>query len=227
MAAITMLTLTLIGAAPGKQPGTAGKPPAARIRPGGGPHQHFDGRFANDHYYYDRGYAIRRPPPGSLAELHGPHGGRYRYHDGNWYRWRDDWWVVWAAPVGVFVPWLPPYFSTIWWNGVPYYYANDTYYIWAADQNKYQVVAPPAGIEETATTEAPVTQRLFVYPKKGQSPAQQSQDEYDCHRWSLAQSGFDPTQPGGGVPPTQRAQRRNDYLRADASCLEGRGYTVR
>lgn len=135
--------------------------------------------------------------------------------------------MVWTAPVGVFVPWLPPYFSTIWWYGVPYYYANDTYYVWDDDQGKYQVVAPPAGIEQTATTQAPSTDRLFVYPKKGQSAAQQSQDEYDCHRWAVAQSGFDPTQTGGGVPAAQQVQKRSDYLRADASCLEGRGYTVR
>ena len=228
LAAASILSITIVGAAVGQQARVRpSAPPAARNAPRVGQHQHFDGRFSNNHYYYDRGYTTRRPPPGSIGELHDRHGGRYWYHGGDWYRWRNDSWVVWGAPVGVFVPWLPPYFSTVWRQGVPYYYANDTYYMWDADQNKYQVVAPPAGIETTATTQAPPTDRLFVYPKKAQSTAQQSQDKYDCHRWAMEQSGFDPTKPGGGVPAAQVAQKRSDYLRADASCLEGRGYTVR
>ena len=132
------------------------------------------------------------------------------------------------APVGVFVPWLPPYVTTIWWNGVPYYYSNDTYYVWDADQDRYQVVAPPPGIEQGATTQAPPSDRLFVYPKEGQSAAQRSKDEYDCHRWAVAQSGFDPTLPGGGgVAAEALVGKRNDYFRADSACLQGRGYTVR
>ena len=228
LAAASILALTVFATALGQQPRVrTNAPPAAHGRPGGGPNQHFDRRFSNNHYYFNRGYTIRRPPPGSFGELRGPHGGRYWYHRGDWYRWRNDSWVVWGAPVGVFVPWLPPYFSTVWWHGVPYYYANDTYYMWDSDQDKYQVVAPPAGIEESATTRAPPTDRLFVYPGKDQPSSQQSQDEYDCHRWAVDQSGFDPTKPGGGVPVAQVAQKRSDYLRADASCLEGRGYTVR
>ncbi|HVS77271.1 MAG TPA: DUF6515 family protein [Steroidobacteraceae bacterium] len=228
LAAASVLAVTLAGAALGQQPAARARPPApAASRTGAPAHQHFDGRYSNNRYYYDRGYTIRRPPPGSIGGLRGPRGGRYWYHRGDWYRGHDGAWVVWQAPVGVFVPWLPPYFSTIWWYGVPYYYANDTYYIWDSDRREYQVVAPPAGIEETATTQAPASDRLFIYPKNGQSAARQSQDEYECHRWAMTQTGFNPTQPGGGVPAEQVAQKRSDYLRADASCLEGRGYTVR
>ena len=32
----------------------------------------------------------------------------------------------------------------------------------------------------------------FVYPQKGQSADQQSQDEYECYKWARAQSGVDP-----------------------------------
>jgi len=205
----------------------AGPRPSAPPRPGGAPHQHFDGRFSNDHYYYNRGYRVHRPPAGSIGELRGSHGGRYWYDRGNWYRRHNDAWVVWGSPVGVFLPWLPPYFTTIWWHGVPYYYANDTYYIWDAEQDQYQVVAAPVGIEQGATTQAPPSDRLFVYPKEGQPAAQRSSDEYECHRWAVEQSGFDPTQPSGGVAAAQLARKRNDYFRADAACLKGRGYTVR
>jgi hypothetical protein len=208
------------GAHPRAHPGAGGRAASAA-------HEHYDGRFSNNHYYYDRGYTVRRPPPGSIGDLRGPHGGRYWYHRGNWYRRNGAAWVVWGAPIGVYVPWLPSYFTTVWWYGVPYYYANDTYYVWDSDRSQYQVVAPPAGIEQGATTQAPPSDRLFAYPDKGQSAEQQSQDEYECHRSASAQSGFDPTLPGGGVPAEQAVQKRNDYFRADAACLKARGYTVR
>ena len=227
LAATCVLAVAFAATALGEQVGRVSVPPAAAGRTASSPHRHFDGRFSNNHYYYNRGYAVRRPPPGSLGGLRGPHGGRYWYHRGDWYRRHDRAWVVWAAPIGVFVPWLPTYFTTIWWYGVPYYYANDTYYVWDAAENGYQVVAPPEGIERTATTHAPPSDRLFVYPKHGQSAAQQSQDEYECHRSAKDKSGFDPTEPGGGVPAAQAAQKRSDYFRADAACLEARGYTVR
>jgi hypothetical protein len=37
-------------------------------------------------------------------------------------------------------------------------------------------------------------QGLVIYPGKGQSQTQQDQDRYECHRWAVQQSGFDPTQ---------------------------------
>lgn len=221
-----VLAVALLGTALGQQ-ARGQTPQIASGRPGGGPHQHLDGRFSNNHYYYDRGYSVHRPPGGSVGELHGRDGGRYRYHGGDWYRWHSGAWVVWSAPFGVFVPWLPTYFTTVWWNGVPYYYANDTYYVWDDERDEYQVVAPPEGFDRSATTQAPASNQLFVYPKNGQSSEQQANDRYECHRWAVGQTGFDPTLPGGGVATAQAVQKRNDYFRADASCLEGRGYTVR
>ena len=35
--------------------------------------------------------------------------------------------------------------------------------------------------------------RLYVYPSKGQSQAQQDRDKYECHSWAVGQSGFDPS----------------------------------
>jgi hypothetical protein len=40
------------------------------------------------------------------------------------------------------VPVLPPAYTTVWASGVPYYYANDTYYV--ATAGGYAVVQPPA-----------------------------------------------------------------------------------
>jgi len=41
-------------------------------------HQHFDGRFGHNQYYYDRGYSVRRPPTGGLGEVRGRDGGKKR-----------------------------------------------------------------------------------------------------------------------------------------------------
>ena len=193
----------------------------------GGVHQHFDGRYSHNQYYYDRGYSVRHPPAGGRGEFHGPDGGRYWSHGGHWYRWDHGAWVVWGAPIGLFVPVLPFYFTTVWWGGVPYYYANDSYYLWNDDQRQYQVVAPPDGIESGGLPQAPASNQLFIYPKSGQSAEQQAKDQYECHRWAVTQSGFDPTVAGGGVPSAEAGAKRNDYFKSQVACLEGRGYTVR
>ncbi|HUN75954.1 MAG TPA: DUF6515 family protein [Steroidobacteraceae bacterium] len=147
---------------------------------------------------------------------------------GNWYCWRGGHWVVWPAPIGLFIPFLPPFYTTFWWYGVPYYYANDTYYWWDDTAGEYQIVAPPEGIESATPGQAPTSDRLFVYPKNGQPSEQQTKDLYECHRWAVQQSGFDPTVPGAtGDASHPNPRERGDYLRAEVSCLEGRGYSVR
>jgi len=140
--------------------------------------------------------------------------------------------------VGVYVPVLPAFYTTVWFGGIPYYYANDTYYQWVPDQNQYEVVAPP-GDENAAQVQpppvdgsggpavGPLSDDLFIYPKNGQTDDQQAKDKYECHKWANGQSGFDPTQSGGGVPADQNASARAAYNRAITACLEGRGYSVK
>jgi hypothetical protein len=89
------------------------------------------------------------------------------------------------------------------------------------------VVDAPTGIESGGTTAAPPSDKVFIYPKNGQSQAQQDQDRYECHRFAVEQTGYDPTMAGGGVQGDVSATKRSDYGRAQAACLEGRGYTVR
>jgi hypothetical protein len=62
---------------------------------------------------------------------------------------------------------------------------------------------------------------VYAYPKNGQSDEQQSTDRYECHKWAVAQSGFDPTHTSGGSGNT------GDYRRAMAACLDGRGYSAK
>lgn len=216
----SLLLMAVSGTALAQRGGSRGAaPPRA--------HQHFDGRYSNDRYYYNRGYSVQKPPAGGIGDIRGPNGGRWWFHGGNWYRWNNGLWVVWAPPVGLFVPFLPPYFTTIWLYGVPYYYANDAYYVWDSTRLQYEVVAPPEGIEQNGTTQAPGTDHLFAYPKNGQSAEQQAKDRYECYRWAVSQTGFDPTKAEAGAKPEELAAKRSDYLRAEESCLEGRGYSVK
>ena len=89
------------------------------------------------------------------------------------------------------------------------------------------MVDPPAGIEKAGTTDAPQSDEIFVYPRNGQSADQQARDRYECHRSAVEQTGFDPTISGGGVPAESAGGKRSDYLRAQAGCLDARGYSVR
>jgi hypothetical protein len=57
-----------------------------------------------------------------------------------------------------------------------------------------QVAAPPPPPEEQA--------QVFVYPAAGQDERQLDRDRYECHRWAVRQSEFDPSLPG--IPPHQR-----------------------
>jgi hypothetical protein len=188
-------------------------------------HQHFDGRFAHNHYYLDRGYVVEGAPRSGFAIEHGPQ--HFWYDRGQWYRRDGVRWIVVGAPIGAFVPVLPPFFTTVWFHGVPYYYANDTYYTWDDSREAYEVVAPPDEIDSTGSAQAPSSDSIFIYPKNGQSSEQQGRDRYECYRSAVDQTGYDPTQPGGGVRREIAVAKRADYFRAQAACLDARGYSVK
>ena len=118
---------------------------------------------------------------------------------------------------------LPLYYSTVWWDGVPYYYADNVYYRWDPTVSQYETVSPPPEIQGEAAASSPAASgTLIVYPKNGQTEEQQGKDKFECHRWAAGQTGFDPTQATGAAPG-----KRSAYFRAQAACLEGRGYTVK
>lgn len=189
------------------------------------PNMHFDARFQHNQFYHDRGYAVPGVPRGAYPVR--LRGGVVFYHGGEWYRRREGFSVVIGAPIGAFVPVLPPFYSTVWWSGVPYYYADDTYYSWDAGAHEYEVVSPPAGIESGGTPQTASADSIFVYPKNGQSAEQQARDRYECHRSAVLATGYDPTVAGGGVPPDTATSKRSDYMRAQEACLDARGYSVK
>lgn len=136
---------------------------------------------------------------------------------------------TWCWGLGIYLPLLPWYSVTYWSDAMPYYGVDNLYYVWDGDAGVYQAVTPPADLSPTPAQGAPasgsepaVSSQLYAYPRAGQSEAQQQQDKAECQHWAEAQTGFDPT----GTIPTPWTTLQA-YLRADASCLEARYYSVR
>jgi hypothetical protein len=202
----------------------AGSAAAAERREAVEVHEHVDPRHGHDRVYVDRGVTVAAVPHGAVVVRDGPN--RYWFHGGVWYRPEGGRFVVIAPPVGVFVPVLPPFYTTLMLGGLAYYYANDAYYVWREPEHQYEVVDPPANVESAAVA-PPASESVFIYPNKGQAPEQQAKDRYECHRWAVDQTGFDPTLNEGGVAADQVTAKRSDYQRAISACLEARDYTVR
>jgi hypothetical protein len=124
------------------------------------------------------------------------------------------WWAPWAVIGGAAVLAAPYYYA-------PYYspyYASPTVII--REQ-------PPVYFQPAPSVTPPSTERIFVYPRQGQSEELQAKDRYECHSWAVSQTYYDPTQPASGMPAAQLNQMRADYQRAMGACLDGRGYTVK
>jgi hypothetical protein len=200
-------------------------------RPGQAPRGSFDGRgqLLDSRYNHGRYY----PPIGTtrpaLPDGYRPYyrgGNRYYFTGGIWYAPRGPEFVVVAPPPGLVISVLPPYYSTVWIGGVPYYYADNVYYTSQPDQNGYAVVDPPENADSPSPPPDSAQLDLMIYPKNGQSKEQQAADQFECHNWARGQTGFDPTQPGGGVAAGNADASRSNYNRAMSACLQARGYQV-
>lgn len=193
---------------------------------GGGRGEFLDNRYNHGHYYPRSGVVVRTLPGGYRPYYY--RGSHYYFSGGIWYAPGPYGFIVTRPPVGLFVSVLPPFYSTVWLGGVPYYYADNVYYQWQPGANGYAVVDPPAGADEPGAPPASApADDFFIYPKNGQTQEQQAADQYECHDWSKNQTGFDPTQQGGGVAPNETGSRREQYQRAMTACLEARGYSVK
>ena len=218
------------------RPGPAPRPSGARPT-FDGRGQVLDSRYNHGRYYPQAGAVRATLPEGYRPYFHG--GNRYYFSGGVWYAPRGPGFVVIAPPAGLVVGVLPPYYSTVWFGGVPYYYADNVYYTWQPDQNGYAVANPPSDPDAPPDAPAPppdqqppppdsgVQNDLMIYPKNGQTKEQQSADQFECNNWAKGQTGFDPTQPGGGSAATGNPDvARGNYDRAMSACLQGRGYQV-
>lgn len=94
----------------------------------------------------------------------------------------------------------------------------------------YSLFAVPlfavSGIALSQTPAAYVADGLSITPQNGQSREQQATDRTACESWSKGQTGFDITQPTGGVGPNEYTARREQFNRAMTACLEARSYSV-
>jgi len=179
-----------------------------------------------------RAYGYNRPPPPERVVPRLPPGYRqynwggspYYNHGGRWYRPYGGSYVIVGAPYGLFMPYLPSYYTTFWFGGSRYFFADDTYYLYEPTRHGYVVTHSPYNDdrdEEDDGGSAPADHELYVYPTRGQSERQQADDRYECHRWAVDQAHYDPTD------AEYRADDRAQYDRALTACLTGRGYSVK
>jgi len=103
-----------------------------------------------------------------------------------------------------------------WGLGPSYYYPPEYYYPPPVEGSP----VPPSASQESEN-------RMFIYPRQGQSEDKQAMDFDECHGWAVDQTGFDPKMPPEGAPDAQRIQKSADYLRAISACLDARGYTLK
>jgi hypothetical protein len=212
--------------APGRP--AAAAPRFAPSRPAyDGRGQILDSRYNHGRYYPPVGTVRPSLPDGYRPYYHG--GGRFYFSGGIWYAPRGPGFAVVLPPPGLVISVLPPYYSTVWFGGVPYYYADSVYYTQQPDGSGYSVVDPPDNADAPSPPPSDSAQAdLMIYPKSGQTKEQQAADQFECHNWAKGQTGFDPTQPGGGTQGNadNADAARNNYNRAMSACLQGRGYQV-
>jgi len=187
---------------------------AARVGGGGYAGHAYAGRVGGYGGGYYHGYSTG-------AYWHGGY-----WHGGYWPR------AYYGLGFSWFLPVLPLAYATYWYDGLPYYYANDVYYTWDPSYDGYVATdPPPAGDQSGAAvapdpnqgagpaneqaaagpTPAPASGQVFMYPKNGQSEQQQAADKQACQQWAASQA--DPS-------------HVDDYRRALMACIEGRGYSA-
>ena len=131
------------------------------------------------------------------------------WHGGNWH---GSYWpssyhgrgFVWFLPV------LPALYGVYYFGGIPYYYANNAYYLWSTPDLGYVAVDPPPLADGYAAPTPGVS--VFMYPMQGQSEAQQTADRQACQDWANSQIA-----PNASV---------DDNRRALTACATARGYSV-
>lgn len=164
---------------------------------------------------YRPGYVIDRFPD---RHFRVPYRGQdYFYSGGYWYRPQGPRYVVVQPPRGIRVSYLPDYAREIWIGGTLLFLAAGAYYAYQERTRDYVVVEPPVQPQPVGSG-----YDVVAYPANGQSPEEVSRDGYECYRWAVEQSGFDPrTVTYQPAPSVVQA-----YRQAQGNCLSSRGYQV-
>jgi len=82
-------------------------------------------------------------------------GKQYVRSQGGWFESRGSQLVQVAPPVGLAIDSLPANHETRWIDGVPYFVAGDTYFVWRERERKYEIVEPPAVLPSGEQTLGP------------------------------------------------------------------------
>ena len=126
------------------------------------------------------------------------------------------WWLPWAIIGGAAVLAAPYYYAP--------YYGPPTVII----REQPPVYFQPA---QSVTPPSTESERIFVYPRQGQSEELQAKDRYECHNWAVSQIWREPRKVNIEewtlIIKSMSESQRADYLRAQGACLDGRGYTVK
>jgi hypothetical protein len=216
---------------------------------GGGGHvaAHYSGGYGGGAHYsgaayggaraasYGGGHVAAAAGYGGRAGVGAGFGGR-AYAGGHYGRpggWGGGYWggrfwpgIYYGAGFAWFLPVLPLYCATYYWNNIPYYYYNDAYYTWSPTADGYVATDPPPSQTASVPSDAgpaaysgadqsgpaPAGDNIYAYPSQGQSEAQQVNDRQECAQWASSQAGA-----ATGSP---------DYHRALIACFQGRGYSA-
>ncbi|AGE27533.1 hypothetical protein H045_17355 [Pseudomonas poae RE*1-1-14] len=201
---------------PGSRPGFNGRPDDNRWP--GRPDGHGNGWGPGPQHR--PGYVIDRFPDRNYRV---PYRGQdYFFSGGYWYRPQGPRYVVVTPPYGIRVQYLPDYAREVRVGGSLLFLAAGAYYAYEESTRQYVVVQPPAEAPPPPPPPQGEGYDVVAYPANGQSPAQVQQDGYDCYRWAVQQSGFDPrTVTYAPDPAVVQA-----YRQAQGNCLSSRGYQV-
>jgi hypothetical protein len=183
------------------------------------PRQFLDSRHNHNRSYPAHGQFVDTLPQGQREVFKGKE--RYHFFDGVWYRPVGGQFLVVTPPIGLIVPFLPPFCTTFWVRGAPYYYANEVYY--TQSPIGYIIVEPPKG----EISQTPPGKQIFNYPRQNQSEQTQAKDRGQCQTWAISQTNYDPAKPPVGLTESQINQKQGDYQRAMGACLEAKGYSVK
>ena len=201
---------------PGSRPGYNGHPNDNRWP--GRPDGHGNGWGPGPQYR--PGYTVERFPDRNYRV---PYRGQdYFFSGGYWYRPQGPRYVVVTPPYGIRVHYLPDYAREVWVGSALFFLAAGAYYSYETSTQQYVVVQPPVASLPPQPAPQGNGYDVVAYPANGQSPAQVQQDGYDCYRWAVQQSGFDP-QTVTYAPAPAVVQT---YRQAQGNCLGSRGYQV-
>ena len=169
---------------------------------------------------YRPGYVVDRFPS---KHWQVPYRGQsYYFSGGYWYRPQGPRYIVVQPPYGIRVGYLPNYARQVWIGSSLLFLAAGAYYAYQPATQDYIVVQPPTSIPQPMPQPVSNGYDVVAYPANGQSASQIDQDRYDCYRWAVDQSGFDPATvtyaPSPAVVQT--------YRQAQGNCLSSRGYQV-